>query len=218
MVIERLEALELFRFRAVVFDFGGVLAEEGFRRGLEEIARRRGLDPEAFYRIGKDAVYDSGFVTGRGSEKDFWDLVRLRSGAEGEDAVLSREILSRFAPRPRMIEAVRTLRMNGFRTALLSDQTDWLDRLEARYHFFKEFDRVYNSYHVGKGKRDPTVFDDVVRDLGVEARETLFVDDQEENAVRAEERGLKALLFRDEESFLPAVGGLLSRGRRAAAP
>ncbi len=32
--------------KAVLFDFGGVLAEEGFREGLKSIGRKNGLDPE----------------------------------------------------------------------------------------------------------------------------------------------------------------------------
>jgi putative hydrolase of the HAD superfamily len=30
--------------KAVLFDFGGVLAEEGFRNGLQALAREQGLD------------------------------------------------------------------------------------------------------------------------------------------------------------------------------
>jgi hypothetical protein len=37
--------------QAVLFDYGGVLAEEGFREGLKNIARWHGLDPEAFHRL-----------------------------------------------------------------------------------------------------------------------------------------------------------------------
>jgi hypothetical protein len=32
-----------YMIRAVVFDFGGVLAEEGFREGLKSITRKNGL-------------------------------------------------------------------------------------------------------------------------------------------------------------------------------
>ena len=46
-------------------------------------------------------------------------------------------------------------------TAILSDQTHWLDDLDRRHHFTAGFDRVYNSYHQGKGKRDQTLFTEV---------------------------------------------------------
>jgi putative hydrolase of the HAD superfamily len=35
--------------KAVLFDFGGVLAEEGFREGLKAIGVKNGLDPDDFF-------------------------------------------------------------------------------------------------------------------------------------------------------------------------
>jgi len=65
---------------AVLFDFGGVIADEGFREGLEAIARKNKLDPEAFYSLAADLVYSSGYVLGRASEQDYWNAVRNRTG------------------------------------------------------------------------------------------------------------------------------------------
>lgn len=196
--------------RAVIFDFGGVLAEEGFREGLAAIAGRQGLDPERLIRHGTDAVYDSGYVIGRGSEADFWALMRERTGISGDDAELSTEILMRFVIRPRMLAAVRRLRGMGIVTAVLSDQTDWLERLDARDRFFGEFDRVFNSYRLGKGKRDPSVFADAVALLGIAPHEALFVDDLPANVERARGEGVRGMLFTDEERFLTELERLLA--------
>lgn len=200
--------------RAVILDFGGVIAEEGFREGLEAIARRHGKDPDAFHRLALDLLYESGYVTGRRREAAFWEILRQRTGVPEGDEELRGEILGRFVVRPRMLGAVRSLRMMGYRTALLSDQTDWLDRLDERYGIYKEFDRVFNSYYLGKGKRDPTIFDDAVRALDVAPREALFLDDSVGNVQRAAARGLQAVLFRDEGSFLDGLRHLLSRRLR----
>lgn len=188
--------------KAVLFDYGGVLAEEGFREGLYAIARNQGLDPVTVHRTGMDAVYRTGYVLGRGSEADFWQTMRGWCGIKGEDEELSREILDRFVLRPAMIEAVRSLRQQGITVAILSDQTDWLERLDRRDGFMASFDRVFNSYRIGKGKRDATLFDDVVNSLGLMPGEALFVDDLPENVARAAARGVRTILFRDEASFL----------------
>lgn len=190
------------RIRTFLFDFGGVIAEEGFREGLLAIARREGLDPKAFVQAAKDAVYDSGYVIGKANEAEFWELLRARTGIQGRDAELTEEILQRFVVRPWMIDLVRSLRRQGYTTAILSDQTDWLDRLERKAHFFSEFDVVFNSYHLGKGKRDPSLFDDVVMALRLSAGEALFVDDDPGNVDRARARGLRAVLYRDREGLL----------------
>jgi putative hydrolase of the HAD superfamily len=195
--------------KAVLFDYGGVLAEEGFLEGLQAIARRQGLDPFEVHRIGMDTVYDSGYVLGTGSEADFWALMRNRTGIEGSDAELSGEILRRFTLRPRMLEAVRAVRKKGYVAAILSDQTDWLEQLDARDGFFREFDRVFVSWHLGKGKRDPGIFDDVVRTLDVLPHEALFVDDMPSNVERARARGLRGIVFEDEVQFVAELDRVL---------
>jgi len=188
--------------RAVLFDYGGVLAEEGFVNGLRAIVAAQGLDPDASQRAGADAVHDSGYVTGRGTESQFWALWRSRTGVQGEDAYLRDQVLSRFVLRPAMIELVRALCREGVITAILSDQTDWLDKLDVRDQFFREFDKIYNSFRLGKSKRDTSIFSDAVRDLGLKPGEVLFVDDKPGHVERARSQGLQAMAFRDQDSFL----------------
>ena len=78
------------QIRAVLFDFGGVIAAEGFAEGLRAIARQQGLDAETLQAQAMDAVYDSGYITGRGSEAAFWDMLRERTGMTGDDTCPSR--------------------------------------------------------------------------------------------------------------------------------
>ena len=165
--------------KAVLFDFGGVLATEGFREGLQEIARRQGLDPLKVHLAGMDAIYDSGYIVGKGSEAEFWAMMRERTGLSGTDAELSEEILRRFVIRPRILDAVRRLSRMGIITAILSDQTDWLERLDDRDLFYSEFDHVFNSYRLAKGKGTPSLFADVVAGVGIAPPEALFVDDMQ---------------------------------------
>jgi putative hydrolase of the HAD superfamily len=187
--------------RAVLFDFGGVVAEEGFQAGLYAIAEHFGLDSEDFFQAATEAVYRSGYVTGTGTEADFWELVRAGSGIVASDEELRREILCRFIPRPGMLEIVRVLRRQGCIAAILSDQSDWLDRLDREHHFFHEFDRVFNSYHLGKTKRDPTIFDDTVNALRVAAQQTLFVDDNPDHIDRAAGKGLLTHLYKNRATL-----------------
>ena len=187
---------------AVLFDFGGVLAEEGFRDGLVALAKEQGLDAGAMPAEGMKAVYDSGFVLGRGTAADFWALMYERTGLVGDDDVLTERILSGFVIRPWMIDLVRQLHDQGYVTGILSDQTDWLDTLNERDHFVDAFDHVYNSYYRGKGKQDPSSFNDVATELGMSPSEILFVDDDAGNVARARETGVQALQYVDRESFI----------------
>jgi len=199
--------------RAVLFDFGGVIAEEGFHQGLRALAARNGLDETRVLQACHDAIYGSGFITGRGGEADFWRALRARISFRESDDEVRADVLARFRLRPRMLQLVHDLRARNIRCALLSDQIDWLDRLDARDHFFREFDRLYISYRLGKGKADPSLFDDVVADLGVHPREALLVDDNAGNIERAVSRGLNAWLFTDEDACLTRLAPLFSGQR-----
>lgn len=195
--------------KAVLFDFGGVLAEEGFRAGLRALATEQGLDARHISEQGMQAVYDSGFVLGKGSAARFWAMLRERSGLRGDDDSLSTRILSGFVLRPWMMTRVRQLRERGYLTGILSDQTHWLDELDSRDHFSAVFDRVYNSYYLGKGKRDPSLFADVLADLNLPAAAVLFIDDDAGNVDRARAAGLQAIQYIDQQGFDAAIEAIL---------
>lgn len=195
--------------RVVLFDFGGVLSKEGFQQGLQALAEEKQLDPAHIYHEGQKAVHGSVYVTGAGSEAEFWTLMRQRTGLVGSDAELTREILNRFILRPWMIEHVEQLHAAGYMTAILSDQTDWLERLDRHYHFSDAFDRVFNSYRIGKSKQAPSLFDDVLNTLEVEPGEALFIDDNAGHVQRAHERGLNVILFKSREDFETRLYSLL---------
>ena len=196
--------------RAVLFDFGGVLAEEGFRNGLAALAVEQGLDATNMTEAGMQAVYDSDFVLGKGTVADFWALLRQRTGLAGTDNDLTRRILDGFIVRPWMIELVQQLHDRGYVTGILSDQTDWLDTLDKRDRFYRIFDKTYISFYLGKGKRDPSLFADVAADLGLPPSAILFIDDDAGNVSRAREAGLQALQFIDRQRFTDELEQILS--------
>ena len=187
--------------RAVVLDFGGVIAAEGFRQGLYAIADKFGHERESFFKLANEAVYNTGYVTGEGSEKEYWQAVKEKTGIQAADEELQNEILTRFIPRQWMLDSTAAMQKQGIITAILSDQSDWLDKLDSQYHFFQYFNAVFNSYHLGKTKRDPSIFDDTLQALQVEAGETLFVDDNPGHIDRANGKDLQTHLYVDRAGY-----------------
>ncbi len=187
--------------RAVIFDFGGVLAEEGFKQGLKAIGKERGFNPEDFYNMTGDLVYQIGYVSGTSDEHSFWEAVREKTGVKEDDEVLREEILKRFKLRHEMTEMVDRLKSSGLTVAILSDQTNWLDELNRRTPFHHHFDYVFNSFHLKKTKRDPSIFRDICAGLGVHPDEVLFVDDDPGNIERASSQGLRTIHFKGVSEF-----------------
>lgn len=185
----------------VLFDFGGVIAEEGFMKGLKVIAKANGLDEEDFIQAAFDVNYSTGYILGKVSEEVFWNELKEKTGVKGDNADLKAEIFSRFVMRDWMIDLVKKLKSENVIVGILSDQTTMIDKLDEQFDFFKWFDHVFNSYYLGKGKRDISLFDDVARTLKTKPDRMLFVDDDPGHIDRARRKGWKAIHYVDRESF-----------------
>ncbi len=181
--------------RVVIFDFGGVIAEEGFREGLKAIARNNNIDPEWFFRLADQLIYETGYVKGLIDENTFWDILKKRTSIKGNDDELRNEILNRFVLRKDIIDFVDRLRKENLITAILSDQTNWLDELNNKVPFNHHFDHIFNSYKIGKGKREQGTFLHVCSLLNVSPPKVIFVDDNVKNIKNAEKEGLKTIHF-----------------------
>ncbi len=189
----------------ILFDFGGVLAEEGFREGLLALGEMNGLDPDLVMEKGFEIMHTSGYATGKASEEIYWQVMRDQTGIEGSTDFFQQEILNRFLIRTWMIDLVKRLKEAGIKLGILSDQTNWLDELNKQYGFFNYFDRIYNSYHGGKSKRDVTLFKDVTGWFSVNPDKILFIDDHPGNIERASQAGLKTILYKDRAGFIDEI-------------
>lgn len=188
--------------KVVLFDFGGVIAEEGFREGLKTIARMSCLDEDIFFKTAEELIYESGYVTGKAPEELFWRRLREETGVSLSDEFMRNELMKRFIIRWWMIDIAKALKVNGLKTGILSDQTNWLDELNERYDFFRFFDDVFNSYHLGKGKRDAGIFDDTAGKLAVKPASILFVDDNPGHCARALNKGYRVINYERRGTFV----------------
>jgi putative hydrolase of the HAD superfamily len=187
--------------KAILFDFGGVIAEEGFYEGLLAIGRMNRLEPEGFFKTVETIIGETGYLTDEADEAAFWNTVRKQTGITMNDAVLRNEILKRFILRPEVIAYADRLRSKGYVVAMLSDNTNWLDEVDQRTSLSQHFDRVFNSYHLHKSKRDATVFRDICSDLNAKPKEILLVDDNSVHIQRAQGEGLNVIHFVGMDDF-----------------
>ncbi|ADD69034.1 HAD-superfamily hydrolase, subfamily IA, variant 3 [Denitrovibrio acetiphilus DSM 12809] len=194
----------------VFFDFGGVIAEEGWQDGLNDIARFHNLDSKKFFDDACDVLWSTGYMYGKATEKELWDGIYSRYELKMSVDEMRGLIFDRFTIRKPMLELVEKIGAKGYRLAILSDQTNWLDEFNEKYGFFSLFEKVYNSYHIGKGKSDQTLFPEVCKDFGAVPAEVLFVDDNAGHIERASNEGLQTVHFTDWKNDITVIEKLLN--------
>ncbi|WP_316527560.1 HAD family hydrolase [Kitasatospora brasiliensis] len=195
-----MERAEATSFRAVIFDFFGVLTSNMVEvitwfENREKIPQgtflRAWADPrgqDLFRRLELGQIRQEDWNTG------FAALMGVTS-----DNLLDRYLHDAF-PAYLVLQAAREARAAGVRTAVLSNS---LGRQPydpyAGFDLHGTFDAVVLSADHGVRKPEPAAFRLVLERLGVSAEDCLFVDDSEENLAAARRFGLTPLLGLDEE-------------------
>lgn len=181
----------------IIFDLGGVLVgldgqrsidafdRLGCQRVSQYIVEHRTED--LFYRI------ELGLI----STHEFCEEVRemTQTTATDEQMVAAwNALLTPLSER----RAARLLQLHrkGYRIFLLSNTNDMHWQHCAHVLFPEEvlqaFSQVFLSYEMQLAKPDCRIFEEVLRQAGIRADETLFIDDNQENVATAQTLGIVA--------------------------
>jgi putative hydrolase of the HAD superfamily len=203
--------------RAVVSDFGGVLTTP-LMHAFAAFQDRTGIPAASLgsamhaiaEREGAHPLFE--LETGRLSEHAF--LERIREALEpllGHRPEMHgfREIyFEALEPNQPMIDTMRALRARGLRMALLTNNVrEWEPLWRSMLPVDEIFDVVVDSAFVGMRKPDPPIFELTVERLGDEIGPAgcLFVDDVLVNVEAAQELGMTAVHFRDNEQAIAEI-------------
>ncbi len=185
------------KYKGLLLDFGGVIADEGYREGLYILADKYKIDRIEFFKRCADLIYDTGYIIGKSSQKAYIKSIEDTFKIKINKLEFEKIIIDSFKIRKSILDIVTMVREQNVISAILSDQTDWLDRLNEKYDFFRYFDFIFNSYYIGMGKRDRRLFRYVADKLSSKPEELLFIDDQQPNIDRALIEGLNAVCLTD---------------------
>ena len=211
--------------RAVVSDFGGVLTSplvgsfakfqdhagvplEALGQAMEAIAQRDGAHPLFELECGR--VTEPDFLAAIGDE------LRAALGRDVPMHEFTERYWAELSPNAPMIELMATLRDEGYRMAMLTNNVrEWEPRWRAMLPVDEIFELVVDSAFVGMRKPDPEIYALTVARLGVPAAECLFVDDFEHNCAAASEAGMTAVWFRDNAQAIPEIRAALAESAAA---
>lgn len=189
-------------FKAVFFDYGGVLVRTGDDSPRRHLAARLGNSPEELYALvfGSDSARQASLGT-ISAEEHWKNVMRTLGLPAAEWEAFCREFFSGDGLDHALLEFLRSLRPQ-FKVGLISNA--WSD-LRAYMQALKmddAFDEMIISAETGVMKPDARIYHLALNKLGVAPGESIFVDDFIENVEGARGVGMTAVHFTQPEQAL----------------
>jgi putative hydrolase of the HAD superfamily len=219
-------------FKAVIFDFGGVITSSPFE-AFNRLESARGL-PQDFVRRVNAAAPDSNawarFERAEVSATEFDALFATEARAQGFE-LGGAEVLAVLAGtvRPAMVAALDTLKAAGYRLACITNNVPTgpgglvgaglarsADRSDALEQIFARFEHVIESSKAGVRKPDPRIYLMMCEALALEPADCVYLDDLGVNCKPAAQLGMAAIKVTGEAQALADLSVLLGLDLNAA--
>ena len=195
---------------AVIFDYGGVLAQTADPAPRAAWERDLGLAPGALTATVHDNRLWVAAQNGRLPSDAHWQAVGEALGLDKSQLgglrasfyagdVLNQQLLAR----------IDCLRQQGVALGLLSNfSTDLRGMLEAQ-DLLRRFDHVAISAEIGVMKPDAAAYEAILGMLALPASACVFIDDLPANVAAARALGMHGIVFEDTAPCLVVLEGLL---------
>lgn len=177
--------------KAFVFDIGNVLLPFDFSVALRKLREKSDVDSLLQAMEPVKSAYESGAI-GRAEFLARMRAVLHYTGTDAEFVAVWEDI---FTENRAMLDLVRALHRE-YPLFLLSNTSDLhMDYVTRKYPVFELFkDGVY-SYRAKCFKPDRRIYEIALRQFGIDARETVFIDDLQPNVDAAQELGFHAIRY-----------------------
>ena len=194
--------------RGLIVDYGGVL-DRSRVDGLQALANAVG-PPATAERVRAVLAASAGDLRRtRTGELTLGELAgRVGDRVRAEFGVFlptdwPRRFAAALAATDSLEPAIAALRARSVAVGLLSNTSPHIEY--RRHNWDRLFDVVHLSAETGRHKPDPEAYRACLRDLGVGAAETVFVDDDPGNVTAAAALGLTTILHRDVATTAAAL-------------
>ena len=176
----------------IIFDFGDVFINLDKEATYKELAKL-GVTEISEDMMQQHYQYEMGLI----STDDFIDFFYNKFNISKEKLIYSWNAILLDFPKHRLDFLKKLAATNDYRLFLLSNTNDmhisWIqnDWGEELYNEFKSyFEQFYLSHEINLRKPNTNIFEFVLSENNLQAFETIFIDDTQENTNAAQELGI----------------------------
>lgn len=180
--------------KAIIFDVGGVLVRTADHSGRATWENRLGLPAGGAEAIVLNSEMGHRAQRGEITYEALWDWVAEFLELGDELPAFRQDFWRGDFVDEKLVALIRKLRQS-YKLAVISNATDALLEILAKYDLLDEFDLVVGSAAEGVMKPDPLIYETTLERLGCLAEEAVFIDDAPANVTGARALGMNAILF-----------------------
>ena len=207
-------------YKAVIFDMGGVILPSPFNAAYKW-EKKHGFEKGTIFKAIKHNKNDgawSQLERGELSLEEFYSPFAKEVTNVHSDISVSPEMIENFMenltrelskPNEDMMAIIKNLKIHGIKTALLTN--NWMSSKKGRLIFdgIEHFDEIIESCLVGMRKPEMKIYKHTLDNLGVSAKESIFLDDIPGNLKPANELGITTIHVPNVSSALTQLQNIL---------
>jgi epoxide hydrolase-like predicted phosphatase len=197
--------------RALVFDFGGVLANLGDMPGQRKWEQQLGLSQGELFTLVLDSDISHRAMIGEVDEERVWEHFATHLNLDTNQLEeLRRDFWMGERVNQELLQFIAEMAPH-YRTAVLSNA--WSGARQEFVEVFgldELFDMIIISAEEGVAKPDPRMYFLTAQRLGIPPGEAIFVDDMLENVKAARAAGMKSVHFKDAAQTIAEIRRILA--------
>lgn len=208
-------------YKNIIFDVGGVLINFQPKDFLLDHFMREDVEAKVYaITFGSEewSLLDAGKISRFQANQRMLERAR-QEGCEFEVQTVIDDWNTMLTTRQRTVELMALLKRRGYKIYYLTNMpADILETLKER-PFWQLFDGGIASCQVGINKPDRMIYRLLMAHYNLVYEETIFIDDNKENAQAAFDLGLTGILYKGNRSLMRALqscGVAVSAPRKAA--
>ena len=191
------------RFKAIIFDLGGVLSLGPRNNGVHSfVAKKLGINLDTYFDS-IDEVYAES-ITGEVSPPKALNVMarNLNTTPKKLERLYLQSYKKNFKRDNILYNFALKLKREGYKISILSDI--WKAAREAilTKEKYGKFDDIVTSYEVGVRKTNPRIFSIALKRLNVKPSEAIFTDNRIWNLVAPRELGITSILYKNPKQFI----------------
>ncbi len=194
------------RIKAIIFDSGGVLVDDPASELIAYCAEALGVADAEFREV--QQRFEPDFQKGIILEDRFWEMVcaELKVKRPNSPSLWYEALKTVFSRKEEMFSLAVFLRSKGYKIAVLSNTEVPAMRYlyEQGYELFEI--RIFSCVE-GTRKPERRIYEITLGRLGLQAKEVIFIDDNENCIKGAKKVGMNTVLFRNPEQLKKELEG-----------